>query len=102
MMQILKSNTLEKMISENEEITIIDVRTDEEVAEGMIQNAHHIDVFNPEFMDKIEAFDKAKTYVMVCRSGARSGQACMQMMGAGFENLYNLEGGMMAWQGATV
>lgn len=100
-MEILKSNTLEKMIAANEEITIIDVRTEDEVAEGMIPNAININIFGAEFMTQIADYDMSKTYVMVCRSGARSGQACMQMMGLGFQKLYNLEGGMMGWTGAT-
>jgi len=90
------------MIVDKAGITIIDVRTEDEIAEGMIENAHHLNIFNPDFMDKIDVFDKSKTYVMVCRSGARSGQACMKMMGLGFEKLYNLEGGMMNWTGEIV
>tara|TARA_B100000809_G_C14604798_1_gene338803 strand:- start:139 stop:444 length:306 start_codon:yes stop_codon:yes gene_type:complete len=101
-MQILNGDTLQKMIAANEEITIIDVRTEEEVAEGKIDGATNINIFNPDFTDKIDEYDKSKTYVMICRSGARSSQACMQMMGLGFENLYNLEGGMMSWSGETV
>ncbi len=101
-MEIVNPGTLEKMLSEKEELTLIDVRTQEEVDEGMIPNAIHIDIFQPDFMDKIEAFDRSKTYVMICRSGARSGQACMQMMGVGFEKVYNLEGGMMSWTGERV
>ncbi|MFK8038678.1 MAG: rhodanese-like domain-containing protein [Crocinitomicaceae bacterium] len=101
-MEILNPNTLEKMIAEKADITIIDVRTEEEFAEGIIEGAHKLNLFNPDFMTKIDEFDKAKTYVMVCRSGGRSGQACMQMMGLGFEKVYNLEGGMMSWKGATI
>ena len=102
MMEILNPRTLEKMIAEKADITIIDVRTEEEIAEGVIDGAIHINIFSPDFMNRIDTYDKTKPYVMVCRSGARSGQACMQMMGLGFEKLYNLEGGMMSWQGATV
>ena len=101
-MEILNPRTLEKMIAEKADITIIDVRTEEEIAEGVIDGAIHINIFSPDFMNRIDTYDKTKPYVMVCRSGARSGQACMQMMGLGFEKLYNLEGGMMSWQGATV
>lgn len=102
MMEILSSNSLEKMIAEKAEIIIIDVRTDEEIAEGMIENAQKLNLFDPDFMTKIDEFEKSKTYVMVCKSGGRSGQACMQMGGLGFEKVYNLEGGMMGWQGPTV
>ncbi len=101
-MKIINSNTLEKMISANEDITLIDVRTEEEVAEGKIASATNHNLFSPDFMSEIEGYDKSKTYVMICRSGGRSGQACMQMMGAGFENIINLEGGMMNWAGETV
>ena len=101
-MEILNPRTLEIMIAEKADITIIDVRTEEEIAEGVIDGAIHINIFSPDFMNRIDTYDKTKPYVMVCRSGARSGQACMQMMGLGFEKLYNLEGGMMSWQGATV
>ncbi len=98
-MEIISANTLQKMLAEKQELTLIDVRTEEEIAEGMIPNAVNINIFNPDFMDKIETYDRSKSYVMICRSGARSGQACMQMMGLGFEKIYNLEGGMMGWTG---
>ncbi len=102
MMQVLNGTTLEKMLNAGEEVTLIDVRTPEEVAEGKIAQATNINIFNPDFADKIEAYDRSKTYVMICRSGARSGQACMHMLGMGFENLYNLEGGMMSWRGEMI
>lgn len=101
-MEILSGNALQKMIASGEDITVIDVRTEEEVAEGMIPGAKHINIFNPDFADKIGEFDRSKTYAMVCRSGARSGQACMHMMGMGFEKIYNVEGGMMAWTGDRI
>jgi rhodanese-related sulfurtransferase len=100
-MEILSGIALQKMLSAKEDITVVDVRTDEEVAEGIIPGAKHINIFNPDFGEKMEAFDKTKTYAMVCRSGARSGQACMHMMGMGFEKVYNVEGGMMSWTGET-
>jgi len=37
--------------------------------------------------------------ILVCRSGARSAQACMYLMQQGYENVFNLRGGMMAWHG---
>ncbi len=101
-MEIINADVLQKMLAEKQELTLIDVRTEEEVAEGMIPNAININIFNPDFMDKIGEYESSKPYVMICRSGARSGQACMQMMDLGFENVYNLEGGMMGWTGETI
>ncbi len=98
-MEVISANTLQKMMSNGEDVTIIDVRTPEEVAEGKIPGAINMNIFDPEFVNKIGELDKSKTYAMVCRSGARSGQACMHMMGAGFDKIYNLQGGMMMWTG---
>ena len=41
---------------------------------------------------------KADEIIVHCRSGARSGQAKMMLMQMGFENVRNVEGGVLAWQ----
>ena len=42
--------------------------------------------------------DKSKEYIMVCRSGGRSGQATMFLESQGY-NVINMNGGMLAWEG---
>lgn len=79
---------------------VIDVRTEAEVMEGAIEGHKFINIMSPDFRDQIDALDRDKTYLMYCRSGARSGQACMMMAGMGFTKLYNLGGGIMAWNAA--
>jgi rhodanese-related sulfurtransferase len=44
--------------------------------------------------------DKSKTYAVYCRSGNRSGQATALMAKDGFTSIFNLEGGLINWQGA--
>lgn len=98
--------TQEEWVSQLENDTnavILDVRTDAEVADGIIQNAIHIDIFKGQgFVDEVEALDKTKNYYIYCRSGNRSGQACAIMNQLGFENTYNLLGGMLEWEGDVV
>ncbi|MEM6685547.1 MAG: rhodanese-like domain-containing protein [Bacteroidota bacterium] len=80
---------------------IIDVRTQDEVDEGFIPEALHIDIFLGQgFIDEIEKLDPEKNYYVYCRSGGRSAQACAIMNSKGFENTYNLMGGFSEWQGA--
>ncbi|WP_047545093.1 rhodanese-like domain-containing protein [Psychroserpens sp. Hel_I_66] len=87
-------------LNADENAVILDVRTPEEVAQGMIPNAMAIDIYKGQgFIDEIEKLDKTKTYYVYCRSGARSGQACSVMNQLGFKNAYNLTGGFMEWQG---
>lgn len=79
---------------------ILDVRTEDELADGYIPNATNIDIHMGQgFLDAVEALDKSKSYYVYCRSGARSGQACAIMNSIGIENVYNLEGGFMNWEG---
>ncbi|MEO5789947.1 rhodanese-like domain-containing protein [Gelidibacter sp.] len=81
---------------------IIDVRTQEEVNEGYIPNAIHLDIYKgQEFIDAIEKLDPYKSYYVYCRSGARSGQACSIMNQLGFEKAYNLMGGFSNWNGPS-
>ncbi|HMQ44946.1 MAG TPA: rhodanese-like domain-containing protein, partial [Mariniflexile sp.] len=82
---------------------ILDVRTDAEVADGIIPNAIHIDIHKGQgFIDALETLDKTKNYYVYCRSGNRSGQACAIMEKLGFNNAYNLLGGMLEWEGDVV
>ncbi|MCF8246946.1 MAG: rhodanese-like domain-containing protein [Saprospiraceae bacterium] len=77
---------------------LLDVRTPEETTSlGMIEGAGQLDFEADNFEAEIEKLDKEKTYLVYCRSGNRSGQACALMAQKGFKNLYNLKGGYRAW-----
>lgn len=79
---------------------ILDVRTEEEFESGYIAGAKNLDIRGgADFISSIEELDKTKAYFVYCRSGARSGQACQLMEQMGFEQVYNLEGGVLAWEG---
>lgn len=86
-----------KELMKNPETVVIDVRSVAEKAEGDIPGSITIDIFSPQFVTEIEKLDRSKTYLMFCRSGGRSGSACSFMDQKGFSSLYNLEGGIMAW-----
>ncbi|MBT8302139.1 MAG: rhodanese-like domain-containing protein [Maribacter sp.] len=82
---------------------ILDVRTPLEVSEGYIPKASNLDIYlGQQFLAELEKLDKSKSYYVYCRSGNRSRQACAIMNSVGFKNAYNLEGGMMAWQGEVI
>lgn len=82
---------------------ILDVRTEDECDEGIIPNAINIDIHKGQgFISEIENLDKSKNYYVYCRSGARSAKACEIMNELGFDNAYNLLGGMLDWDGEVV
>jgi rhodanese-related sulfurtransferase len=79
---------------------ILDVRTEEECNNGIIPNSINIDIYKTqEFIEALEALDKSKNYYVYCRSGVRSAKACELLESMGFENAYNLEGGILNWEG---
>lgn len=82
---------------------VIDVRTEEEFAEGILPNAINLDIYKGQgFIYKVEELDKTKNYYVYCKAGGRSQQACTLMNQMGIENAYNLTGGIMNWKGEIV
>lgn len=82
---------------------ILDVRTEDEWNEGFVENAINIDIYKGQgFIYAVEELDKSKNYYVYCKAGGRSQQACDIMNQLGFENTYNLVGGMLQWSGKVI
>lgn len=87
-------------LREKKENVVLDVRTKEEYEAGHMPGAVWIDFMEPDFAEKVGKLDKNKTYLVHCASGGRSARACKKMEGMDFGRLYNLQGGMKAWEKA--
>ncbi len=85
-----------------EDAIVIDVREDAEVARGRIPNAKHIPL--GQLANRVSELQKYKDrpIIVACRSGHRSAGACGILAKNGFENVYNLSGGMIAWEQANL
>lgn len=91
---------LKEKLDKDEELILIDCREQNEWDEAHIEQAQFLPLSNfEEEMKKLEGKEQA-TIVCQCRSGKRSMTAAMQLQGEGFENLFNLEGGILAWNEA--
>lgn len=77
-------------------VQIIDVRTPDEYASGHLAGATNIDV-QGSFAAGIADLDKDATYALYCRSGVRSDTARQTMLDAGFTDVVDLSGGIVAW-----
>ena len=80
-----------------EGVRILDVRTPDEISRGYIEGAQFVDFYREDFKIEIDSLNKEFAYAIYCRSGKRSSQAMEIMQEFGFENLYNLEGGLIEW-----
>jgi rhodanese-related sulfurtransferase len=79
----------------NHAMRVIDVRQMEEIAQGTVPKAEALPLHT--LPARVQDLSKEEKLVVVCRSGARSAQACMFLQQQGFSNVYNLRGGMMGW-----
>lgn len=95
-MKDITAKELEQKLVAGEKLYIIDVREDEEVAEGIIPGANHIPL--GEIPERLSELDKNEHYYMVCRSGGRSGNACQYLEQNGY-HVTNMAGGMLDWEG---
>ncbi len=82
--------------SDKHENVFIDVRTPEEYLEKRIPGVINIPL--NELETRLEELKPYKNIYVHCKKGGRGGQACEVLGGLGFENVYNLEGGLDAWE----
>ena len=85
-------------LTEQPSVVVLDVRTPGEFAQGHLPDAINMDVESPAFASQIATLDTGATYAVYCRSGNRSKTAMDQMKAAGFTNVTDLDGGIVAWQ----
>ena len=88
-------------MEDNPSFVLLDIRTPAEVEAGHISGAVNLDFYSPTFEQGLEALDRDKTYLIYCRSGNRTGQARAMMVGLEFSTVYDLDGGINAWNNVS-
>ena len=82
----------------NDQILLIDVRTPGEFASGHIENSINIDYKSDDFKDLIGELDTNQEVYVYCKVGGRSGRSAKILEDMGFEKVYDLKGGIIAWE----
>jgi len=86
-----------RMINHDNAI-MLDIREEKEHAEGKIINSQHIPLSQLDnSLKRLEKY-KQRPIITYCRSGNRSNSAAVKLRKQGFEKVYNLRGGVAAWQ----
>jgi thioredoxin 1 len=86
------------LLKKTQNAVVIDVRTPEEFSNGFVAGAVNIDYNNESFANQVSALNKTSPYFVYCLSGGRSSRAAEYMRSNGFKNVYELKGGILAWQ----
>jgi len=91
----IDSAELHKRLEDEEDILLLDIRTEAEVAQGTLPGSEHLPMHLIPL--RMNEFPKNKDIVLYCRSGARSHHACAYLMQQGYDNVINLRGGIIGW-----
>jgi rhodanese-related sulfurtransferase len=91
----LDVDTLQSYLQEGKVLRLLDVRGIAEMEQGMIPNAEKLPLHT--LPARLHEIDDDELTVLYCRSGARSAQGVGFMAQQGFDNVYNLRGGIIAW-----
>ena len=85
----------QQLASASANVQLIDIRHHAEIVRGMIPGADRLPLhLLPHNLHQVA---RDKKVVLYCQIGARSAQACSYLERKGFENVYNLRGGIQAW-----
>ena len=85
-------------LNSNQDIILIDVRTEEEIRISKISGSINIDFDSKSFYDSLLTLNKSKKYFIYCRSGRRSTITVNYMRENGFHESYNVDGGINSWK----
>jgi rhodanese-related sulfurtransferase len=88
----ISPSEVKSLLKEGKKISLIDVREDEEIAEGKISEAKHIKM--GEIPDRLNEIDKNEEHIIICRSGRRSENVALFLQDKGYK-VKNMTGGML-------
>ena len=97
----VNAENFEKMIKEDKNGLLIDVRSSMENKILRIPNSLLIDIASPFFIPELDKLDRNKNYYLYCQRGNRSYHAGNHMLKMGFKKVCHLQPGIIGWKGET-
>jgi len=98
----LSPTAFQKTINSTNNAVVLDVRTPEEFNSGALVNSINVDFRDKYFETRVKDMDVNKVYFVYCLSGGRSSSAAELMRKNGIKNVYEMVGGMLAWNKASM
>lgn len=93
----LEPKDFKEKIEDDKDKQLLDVRTSDECALGIISGAENVDILSHDFTSKVEKLHKDLPVYVYCARGGRSTEAAEVLKKLGFTEIYNLSGGITAW-----
>lgn len=93
----LTPEEFEKKLASIDSPQLVDLRTDREIAGGMLPNAVQINFQAADVKDKLSLLNKDEPIFVYCAAGGRSGRCANMLTEMGFQEIYDLKGGFGQW-----
>jgi thioredoxin 1 len=94
--------TFETKLNATKDAVVLDVRSTDEFNGGHLAKALNLNYNDPNFAANIAKLDKNKPYFVYCAAGVRSAKAATAMRSSGFTKVFEMKGGINAWQAANL
>ena len=88
----------QELSTKQDDIVLIDVRTPQEYEQGHLENAVNINIADKSFAEEVGKLDRSEAVYVYCKVGGRSARAASMLKEMGFEEVYDLEGGISNWE----
>lgn len=95
--EVVAPKAMYDVLKEQTGAQLIDVRTDKEFGASHLKNAQNICVTDDDFKEKVSSLDKNQPVYVYCKKGGRSARAAKVLKEMGFTKIYDLQGGITAW-----
>ena len=89
---------LKQRLDADQPIALVDVREPYEWDIADLPEVGQLRIPLAEFEQRQDELDRDDSFVIYCRSGARSGSVVQYLRAAGYQNVWNLRGGILAWR----
>ncbi len=99
---VLQCDSLIKANENNPDFVIMDVRTPSSWSPDHLEGSINRNYYDSDFTEQLDALPKHKTYLIHCQSGGRSSGTFTKMQNLGFEEVYDMQGGMSSWKSASL
>ena len=99
--EVVAPKAMYEILLKDPSAQLVDVRTKDEFAVSHLKDAQNICVTDNDFKQKVAFLDRSKPVYVYCKSGGRSGKTAKLLSKLGQYEVYNLSGGLMAWEKAN-
>jgi len=89
---------MKQRMDRGDELVLVDVREPTEIEIADLPQYTPVRLPVNEFTTRMDELDRGAEIVVYCRSGGRSAWAVQELLAAGYERVFNLKGGILAWR----